>query len=191
MEIIHSIDNAVVDFFISLHSSFLTGFFGFFTKINDKGVIWISLTIILLIFKKTRKAGVLLAASLFVTTLLGEVVIKHLVCRERPFIQDDSIKLLITAPSGYSFPSNHTSSSFASATTIFLQNKRWGLCAFAVAILIATSRLYFTVHFMSDVFAGIILGVAVAVIVYATSKPIERKLLERKALKTNLPSSEQ
>ena len=47
----------------------------------------------------------------------------------------------------------------ASATAIFHVNKKAGVCAFILAVLIAFSRLYLYVHFPTDVLAGIGIGV--------------------------------
>ena len=48
--------------------------------------------------------------------LIGEIGLKHLIARERPFVVNPSVVPFIKAPSGYSFPSGHSCSSFAAAT---------------------------------------------------------------------------
>lgn len=175
MDFIQSIDNAVVDFMLSIQNGFLTFIFKFFTIISEKGIMWIALAIVLLINKKTRKIGIIYSISLAVGFSLSELLIKDLVARERPFIADESIKLLISAPSGYSFPSSHSASSFASAVALFLCHKKSGAIALAAAFLVAFSRLYFTVHYLSDVLGGIILGSTTAIIVYLIFKKLSSK----------------
>ena len=70
-----------------------------------------------------------------------------------------TIELLIQAPIGYSFPSGHTLLGFTAATVLFLRDKRLGIAAGIVALLIAFSRLYLNVHYATDVAAGILLGI--------------------------------
>jgi undecaprenyl-diphosphatase len=54
-------------------------------------------------------------------------------------------------------------SSFAAATVLLLYNKTWGILAFFIAILIAFSRLYLYVHYPSDILAGMIIGILIAI----------------------------
>ena len=97
--------------------------------------------------------------------LIGEVTIKNIVCRPRPFQElSRDIQLLIPPPSGWSFPSGHSCASFAAATAIFLRDKRWGTGALLLAALIAFSRVFLFVHYPTDVLAGSALGVACALV---------------------------
>ncbi|MCF8236533.1 MAG: phosphatase PAP2 family protein [Saprospiraceae bacterium] len=74
----------------------------------------------------------------------------------------------ITPLSGFtSFPSGHTMSAFAlAAFTIYLyRSKRWlWVILFALAILVAVSRIYLVMHFLRDVLFGSFLGVVLAII---------------------------
>lgn len=142
----------------------LTPIMKFFTTIGNGGMIWIILCIILLLFKKTRRIGLVAAVSLLLVAILNNEIIKAIVQRPRPFTYTD-IELLIAAPGGYSFPSGHTSSSFAVATAIFLKDKKLGTAALLCAALIGFSRMYFFVHFPSDVLTGMIEGILMAVLV--------------------------
>jgi len=130
----------------------------FFTYLGDKGLIWIIISLILISIKKYRKEGIVLLSALVLATILGEGFLKHLVKRPRPFLEVQSIKLLISKPSSYSFPSGHTTSSFAAAGVLGYYFKKYKVYFFTLAILIAFSRLYLFVHYPSDVLAGIILG---------------------------------
>jgi membrane-associated phospholipid phosphatase len=72
-----------------------------------------------------------------------------------------------TRPNGenYSFPSGHSSSSFASAE--FMRRRygwKWGAPAYAAAAFVAYSRVESRMHYTHDVVAGAALGVASSVI---------------------------
>ena len=111
--------------------------------------------------------------TMLVCLIFGNGVIKNLVARPRPFQAfDGEIVLLIPPPGEYSFPSGHTLHSFAAAVTIFLHNKKAGAAALLLAALIAFSRLYFFVHFPTDVLAGMVLGTLAALLVYALAKKV-------------------
>lgn len=146
---------------------FLDVFFTFVTKLGNAGFIWILLGLILCCFQKWRRTGIILLCSVAAAFLVGEAAIKPVVGRLRPFMDNTAVQLLIDPPRGFSFPSGHSMSSFAAATALFLCGRRkvswlW----FLGAILMAFSRLYFYVHYPSDVLAGAILGILTAWAVY-------------------------
>lgn len=132
-----------------------------FTAMGNFGLIWIAVALALLIPKSTRKIGLAVALSLALVAIFNNLILKPFFARPRPFTAADFV-LLIKAPGGWSFPSGHTASSFAAATAIFLQNRRAGFIALIVALLIAFSRLYFCVHYPSDVVVGMLEGVVIA-----------------------------
>ena len=165
IETLYSIDFAILDFIQNtIKCVFLDYLMTFFSSIGNAGIIWIITALIMMCFKKTRATGAMMACALLLGVLIGEVGIKNIVARERPFVVNTDIVLNIAQPSGYSFPSGHTCSSFAAATTLFMNNKKIGIGAYIIASLIAFSRLYNYVHFPSDILCGIILGITVAII---------------------------
>lgn len=157
-----SIDFLILDF-IQTHivSPVLTPFFEFFTRLGNGGMLWIAIGVLLILFKKTRIIGIGLLASLLIEDTICGRIIKPLVQRPRPFVQNPDITLLIPKLSSYSFPSGHTASSFCAAVYLYGWNKKAGIPAIITALLIALSRLYFYVHFPSDVICGFLLGTAV------------------------------
>lgn len=136
----------------------LDKFFIFVTTLGNSGIIWILAAIALLCFKKTRNMGCVLAISLIFCLLISNLTLKPLVARPRPFSIDTSILPIIPLPKDFSFPSGHTTSSFAAAVAIYCCNKKWGIISLVLAALIAFSRLYLMVHYPTDVLFGIILG---------------------------------
>lgn len=68
------------------------------------------------------------------------------------------------SPKDYSFPSGHTFSSVAAAIGIWHWNRKWGIAAVVTAILMMFSRLYFYVHYPTDILGGILLGTVLALL---------------------------
>ena len=160
----------------------LTPIMNAITTSGNGGIIWIILCVILICFKKTRWIGIAAAISLALVGILNNEIIKPIVERPRPFLQQE-MELLIAAPGGFSFPSGHTSSSFAVATAVFLKNKKIGIPALMFAALVGFSRLYFFVHFPSDVFAGMLEGIFVAIAVTFAIDKLRNRYAEKKAAK--------
>ena len=146
------------------------------TVFGDHGIFWMALTVVLLIFKKTRPLGLSMAFALALGYLCGNLVIKNVVARTRPYEYNSEVNLLVSKLSDYSFPSGHSLASFEGATCIFIRYKKWGIAALALAFAIALSRLYLYVHFPSDVLAGTVLGIIFAIIGTA----IVNKIYKRK-----------
>lgn len=142
------------------------------TSCGDFGVIWIIVSLFLLLNKENRFQGLLIISTLVLTTILGEGIIKHLIKRPRPFYKEKREKLLISKPITYSFPSGHTSSSFAAVSMFIMTNSVLSFYFMILAMLIAFSRVYLKVHYFSDVFSGIVLGYISSIIVFDVFKYI-------------------
>lgn len=137
----------------------------FITNLDEKGFIWILICALLIAWKPTRRTGLACLLALALVTLLANCVIKPLAARPRPYVAL-GLPLLIPPPGGTSFPSAHAASSFAAATVLFLRLRGWpGWTAVALAAAIAFSRIFFTVHYFSDVAAGTVLGILCALFV--------------------------
>lgn len=149
----------------------LTPIFKVITLAGNAGILWFIIALLLLVSKKTRPWSLAIVFSLILTGLVGNVIIKNLVARPRPF-QILYFELLISPPSGYSFPSGHTLSSFAAATALFCYNKKWGALAYVMAFLMGFSRLYFFVHFPTDVIVGAVLGLLLGWLGYRMSEKV-------------------
>jgi undecaprenyl-diphosphatase len=79
--------------------------------------------------------------------------------RERPPFDNPEPEPLVALPESYSLPSGHAVVAFACATVISfaVPRLRWPL--YALAALVAFSRVYVGVHFPGDIVAGALLGV--------------------------------
>jgi len=108
---------------------------------------------------KEMRENSLYVASSTAITLGVTMLIKSLVKRRRPFIQNLQIVPVYKATE-FSFPSGHTSSSFALATSLSIAYPKWYVIAPAMlwAGSVSYSRMYLGVHYPTDVAAGAALG---------------------------------
>ena len=104
----------------------------------------------------------LLVATTALTTSFVTTLFKYLVQRDRPPTIVLDPEPLMDVPTTSSFPSGHTSTSFACAYVISRLAPRLTVFVFVLAALIGFSRVYVGVHYPLDVLAGAVLGVAVA-----------------------------
>ncbi len=142
----------------------LDSFFLALTQIaGSYGQLWLIGAALLLIFKKTRRTGVAVLVAYAEVYLLGQIALKNLFSRPHPCQIDLAFEMLVSRPSSSSFPSTHSAWAFAAATAIFMDHRKIGVAAFAVAALIAFSRLYMFLHFPTDVLFGAALGVGLGV----------------------------
>lgn len=165
----------------NIRCQFLDGLFVTLTDIvGSYGYLWLAVGALLCVFKKTRKCGFAVLLSYALVFVTGQFVLKDWIARVRPCNIDTAVELLVARPSSYSCPSTHTAWSFAAATAIFMDRKKWGIGAFVLATLIGFSRMYLFVHFPTDVLVGVVLGVAAGIgavyIVRLISKQIDKKL---------------
>lgn len=156
-----------------LFSSVMDPIMIFITHLGDEGIFWISVCLVLLMFKKTRKLGLAGIVALGFASVMNSIVFKDIFARERPFIMDYSHWAKVATDgweykwrlgenlkeTTWSFPSGHTASSFAAATGIFYIDKKKGIIPFILAFLIGFSRIYIHVHYPSDVVAGMLTGI--------------------------------
>lgn len=105
-----------------------------------------------------------IAAGLSAALALGAAqVITGIWDRPRPYVaHPGDAHLFISASPDPSFPSDHATAAFAIAMAIWLRSRRAGTVAFAMAGLLAISRVAVGTHYPSDVIAGAAIGIAAA-----------------------------
>ena len=130
--------------------------------------------------KALKQKAAYTAAAILLNTA-STTLLKNVVKRERPYnthtgIFPDKIE------SDYAFPSGHTSSAFATATSLAITTKKWYVAvpAFAWSASVGYSRIYLGQHYPSDVIMGAIVGTSSAIICHWASK----QLAKRKKTKT-------
>ncbi|MDR0738873.1 MAG: phosphatase PAP2 family protein [Oscillospiraceae bacterium] len=165
---IENIDNMILSHISSFKIRKVDKLMIYITSVGNNGGIWLVFGFIFLFIQGYRKIGLQIFVSVGLSALMSEAVLKNLVKRSRPCDDIHQKFILIRKPSSYSFPSGHSTSSFAATTTVLLNHGFWSTLSgtlFAtttllLAITIAFSRLYIRVHYPSDVVAGMFLGIS-------------------------------
>lgn len=174
---IQNMDNTILQFIqINMNNSIMDKIMPLITGLGNGLTIWLLIGVILVINKKYRRYGIMIIISLTLCFIVGNLSLKPLVARVRPFDISPLLDgLLIIAPSDFSFPSGHTMCSFTTSIIIFYMNKKIGAFALIVSSLIGFSRLYLYVHYPSDVLCGMIIGIFIGVISIIIFNNIENK----------------
>ena len=139
---------------------FLDTVMPYISSLARHGEFWILVALVLVCFKKTRKAGVAMGIAMACGYLIGNMGMKNLFARTRPYDVAE-VELLVAKLHDFSFPSGHTLVSFEAATALWFYHRKWGIAAFVLAALIGLSRLYLFVHYPTDVLVGVVLGIGI------------------------------
>ena len=105
------------------------------------------------------------------------VGMKYSINRTRPFKQYPDFFHKKSAAGSYSFPSGHTSTAFATATSLTLATRKWYVAvpAYAWASGVAYSRMYLGVHYPSDILGGIVVGIGSSLLVWKVDQLLQKK----------------
>jgi len=188
----------------ALNADWLTPIMKAITLLGEGGCFWIAICLCLLIFKKTRRLGIICSLSLVLTFICCNLVLKPLVNRTRPWVIFEEVHAFLPPPGDASFPSGHSANAMGPAWAMFLATcpikigsrksyedvpclgwkgvgadprlmHKFGIAGVILALLIGLSRLYLGMHFPSDVICGLLLGMLCAWIVHIIIKKIEAK----------------
>jgi undecaprenyl-diphosphatase len=179
----------------ALNADWLTPIMKLITMLGEDGIFWIIVCLGLLLFRRTRRLGVICAMSLLCTFIVCNLCLKPAVDRIRPWITFQLVNPMLPPPGDASFPSGHSANAMGPAWAMFLATMsvrtaegrsydevrclgwkgdgvsprmmhRFGTAAVVLAVLIGISRLYLGMHYPSDVACGLLLGMIVATAVY-------------------------
>ncbi len=165
--VFHSFDYAIlsaIHTFALAAGDVMTYLMRAITMLADHGYGMIALGLILFCFKRTRKAGLATLLGIAVGALITNVTLKPLVFRARPYTHEEYRVMweavLGLVESERSFPSGHTTSAMAAMMGLFLATKNkkrtWPVLLFP--LLMGFTRLYFVVHYPTDVLGGLVAG---------------------------------
>ena len=161
-------DLPILDWIVAnLWCPFLDAVMPVITVLGDAGIFWIAVAALFLFIPKYRKMGLSMGVALMMGVVICNMILKPWVGRIRPYdyqfeVFQKTIPLLIERQHDFSFPSGHTIASFEAAVAMLLWNKKLGIPAMILAVLIAFSRMYLYVHYPTDVIASVILGTGLA-----------------------------
>lgn len=156
---IQNVDNRILERIGKIHKPALNKIMITASRIGNFGTVWWLICIPFLARPEWRLTGLNFVFGLAIAHLMGEIILKHIVKRVRPCHHLDDDEQLINRPRFYSFPSGHTTASFAVVGVALL---RCRLITFLPILLLASligfSRIYLRVHYLTDVLVGVLLG---------------------------------
>jgi membrane-associated phospholipid phosphatase len=135
----------------------------------DHSKLWLAVASVLAVAggQRGRQAALVGVASIGVTSLISNILIKGLVARQRPDRADAVVpeERWVHMPRSRSFPSGHSASAFAFASAVGTAIPALSLPLHLAAVAVAYSRIHTGVHYPGDTIAGALLGTATARVV--------------------------
>lgn len=160
-------------------TSFLTHLMNFISFFAHDGLCMFALGALLMLFRRTRRAGLCVFLGVCCGGLITNITVKPLVGRVRPYANTEHLGGTVrewwvavgearkTKSIIGSFPSGHTTSATAAMVGLFATTKKrctWPVLLFP--LLMGLSRIYLMVHYASDVLAGLLAGTLGAIGAY-------------------------
>jgi membrane-associated phospholipid phosphatase len=117
----------------------------------------------------------------FLVSAFITVVSKQLIKRERPYLRYAELEPVVFENS-YSMPSGHTSTAFATATSLSLSYPKWYVIApsFIWAGSVGYSRMHLGVHYPSDVLIGALVGSGSALLMHKANQWLNKNRKKNK-----------
>ncbi len=188
----------------TLNADWLTPIMKIITLFGEDGIFWILVCLVLILFRRTRRLGIICSLSLLLTFITCNLILKPAVDRIRPWVTFQMVNALLPPPGDASFPSGHSANSMGPAWALFIATMpvrtasgrsydevrclgwkgegaspqimhRLGIAAVILALLIGVSRLYLGMHYPTDVVCGLLLGMIAATAVYVVILKTEDK----------------
>lgn len=79
---IDTFDKTILEWFQSIQNDAATHFLSVLTKLGEAGILWIIAGLLMLIFLKEKKYGVIVLLSLLFCLIFGNGLLKNLVARQ-------------------------------------------------------------------------------------------------------------
>jgi undecaprenyl-diphosphatase len=138
-------------------------------SINEYGVVWLVLLgALAALGGRTGRWAALAGLAAMAVGLAFSEVLKSIVMQPRPFVSLADVRLLVSPPGSYSFPSVNATYAFAAFSGASLTIRRllgrlpvWGWGFLALAVAVSYSRVYVGVHYPGDILSGAIIGLSI------------------------------
>lgn len=104
----------------ALNADWLTPVMKAITMFGEGGYFWIACCLLMLIFRKTRRLGIICTLSLAFTFICCNMVLKPLVDRTRPWVTFAAVNAMLPPPGDASFPSGHSANAMGPAWALFI-----------------------------------------------------------------------
>ena len=168
--IFHSVEDIDISILYTINNSIKCKKLDWFMpKITYLGSTQFSVGICLLLFMYHGELihifSIKFILSLIVSTFLVWSV-KLTFNRTRPFIKLEDLYVKKISVDNYSLPSAHSAAAFSMAITTFMFFPLLGIIFVALACCVAISRIYIGVHYPTDVFLGILIGIICSLMIF-------------------------
>jgi undecaprenyl-diphosphatase len=147
------------------------------------GIIWLILSVFYFIHEEKRDHLFFLpiVSAIALSYAAAELVLKPVFARPRPDALVDAV-IVESVNRGYSFPSGHTAVAFAGAAVLSVYEKKYRPYLYALAVLIALSRIYLGKHFPTDIIMGAFIGFMFGKLSLVIHHPIIRRSLKQRSV---------
>ena len=160
-------DAALRAWLVTHHTPWLDQVMWLLSAAGVAGSIWLAIAAFMASWvPRLRAPAWQVVLAVLLAQGLVDWMVKPIIARPRPFVADTRARVVGYHPETYSFPSGHTTTSFAAATVFaFALSRRRAAITWALAALVAFSRIYIGVHYPLDVVVGALIGVLIGVLV--------------------------
>lgn len=153
------------------YTPFLDQIFLFFNSMGE--LKFTLITVVYLLLLKDWKWS-LKALFCFLSVMVVTQFLKHVIFPGTPrptlYFEEGLLRLIegVKQLETESFPSGHTSASFAVSTflALYKSGRKWNWIFAIFALIVAYGRIYMSQHFMTDVLLGMVIGVTITTLVY-------------------------
>ncbi len=151
---------------------------------NDKGLrVIYALAMVILLWKGNKTLRWMVLGSIFVMLIADQTsagFLKNLIGRLRPChtFDHETINLLVGCGGGKSMPYAHAANAFGQAVFFSYFYKKARIYLYTYATLIALSRVFVGVHYLSDIIAGALVGTIAAFIIVFLFKKLKTDYLD-------------
>lgn len=171
-------DSIIANWIVSLRNTSLDMFFSIFRPSIVFGLLAVIAFVLISIrgIKKRYDLSLILSA---IVAIVISFAIKFIVARSRPFGLEKTLPLI--GLNDYSFPSTNSAMAFSILPSINKELGKEKYFWWVLAVLMVGSRLYFGIHYLSDIIFGSLLGYLIGIwmIKLETKYKLKQKLLRR------------